>query len=376
MPAIQIPEESQQECNQKILFHQNIRDVEQELKHNALVLESKVETLDTSSTDSTTEVAVDSEVGTEQNPDEITESTEKPISEPHKKSIRNRRKQQQLLEIHSSTLDCSEYSSDFFDSSSDDEDDSEEDHIIENGIFLDKAATLNIYFDSASLKAKLNTAFPEHRDISQYVLEKYHEWCAVSHSLVCTLDTVLTGLELPEDATHLLVSFVNYHGDRFQIPFSLNHRDDPFPFSDPELIVNGDHDEDLPTSIVLIERPVKEAEKVIDTNDTDFTNNNTTPEVLSPKSRDKGDPQNNSKEQEETVTKNATEAMLYFSRDNFTSGFRHFRPYAWDWLKELSQDPEAILLATRKEEACTFYTSISLYHPELFHWSECHNQFF
>jgi len=240
----------------------------------------------------------------------------KDITEEDKKTFKNTRKKQQLLGLQSHTLDCSECSSDY-ESSSDDE------FTLTENIFLDTNATENIYFDISNMKIKLNAEDAELRDISSHILQRYQYFCQTHKTLVCSVDTVLAGLDLPIDATHMVVSFVNYHGDKFYIPFSLDHPNDPFPFEDPELIISGCHDEDLPETIMLIEKD------------------------------------------RET---NLTETMLYFSRDFFAAGFHSFRPWAWTWLCELSKDPEAILLLTTKHSHCIEYTSVSLYDPQLNTW--------
>jgi hypothetical protein len=253
-----------------------------------------------------------------------TKDVEKIISEFSRPSRKLHRRKKS--DLHSTTLHCSECSSD---TSSGSSNASSDFHLTEQ-VFLDLEATQNIYFDITSLKAKLNTTHIELRDISQHVKQTYENYCKTEKSIVCKLSTVLNGLDIPEDATHLVLSFLNYHGDKFYIPFSLNHPDDFFPFENPEFIVSGLHEEELPESILLMTK----------------------------------------NENQDIITKNVTEYLLYFSRDMFSAGFSMFRPYAWTWLSELSEDPDAILITIRRCEEQIKYASLTVYNPTITEWTE------
>jgi hypothetical protein len=232
--------------------------------------------------------------------------------------------------IDSTTLDCSECSSD---SSQNSNASGAPHHITDTGLVCGEEndqVLQNIYFDVTTLKAKLNTEQTELRNISDHVRQRYQDFCQKEKTLVCSLNYVLEGLDLPDDATHLVVSFVTYHGDQFCVPYCLNHGEDPFPFEDPEFVVSALHDEELPEFIFL----------------------------------------HCKNEKGKLVQIDVTDQLLYFSRDVFSAGFSHFRPYCWTWLSELSSDPEAILVTQRHDEDSVKYTSLTLYHPTITEWIE------
>jgi len=186
----------------------------------------------------------------------------------------------------------------------------------------------NIYFDLDTMKVKLNTK-DKLKDLSFHVVPLYRSLCEANQKVICKLGDVLAGLEgLPEDATHLIVSLVNYHGDKFYIPFALDHLDDPFPFESTAWIYEANADEMLPDSLSLIHKV--DGQMRFD---------------------------------------DVTDRMLYFSWNLFSPGSFKFRPHAWTWLKELSPDPDAVLLLKRIIDGANECASFSLATQEIVDWA-------
>lgn len=168
------------------------------------------------------------------------------------------------------------------------------------------APLYNIYIDENTMHVRFNTVNQETREtLSEQIVKNYVQYTIASGNVICRLQDVLEGVALPNDASHLIVTFCNFAGDQFSVPFALDHPDDPFPFEDTGLITDCQLDE-LPQTLVLLHRsdgqgPVRE--------------------------------------------EHLTQKMIHFCWKYFRPGFFHHRPYAWTWLSELSEDPEAVLQA-------------------------------
>lgn len=164
----------------------------------------------------------------------------------------------------------------------------------------------NIYLDERTLSVRFNTVHQEDREtLSERIVGNYVNHTRASGHVICCLRDVVHGVTLPEDATHLMVTFCNFAGDQFSIPFALERPDDPFPFEDTRWITDCQLDE-LPQTLVLLHRP---------------------------------DPHG------PLLEENLTSKLIHFCWRFFQPGFSYHRPAVWTWLSELSDDPEALLQA-------------------------------
>lgn len=168
------------------------------------------------------------------------------------------------------------------------------------------APLYNIYLDENTMSVRFNTLHQETREtLSEQIVKNYVQHTIASGNVICRLQDVIAGVTLPTDASHMIATFCNFAGDQFSVPFALDHPNDPFPFEDTSLITDCQLD-DLPQTLVLIHQ--------IDG-------------------------------QGPVMEENLTQKMIHFCWKYFQPGFFHHRPYAWTWLSELSEDPEAILQA-------------------------------
>ena len=179
----------------------------------------------------------------------------------------------------------------------------------------------NIYLDVTTMKIRFNSALKSYQEndkhrLSEQIVKQY----ASQQCESCKLSDVLQDVTVPSDATHLIVSFCNFMGDQFSVPFSLTHQDDVFPFEDSDLIVNCDPT-DLPHTISAVY--MKDGKVVHD---------------------------------------NITEHFLNFSWNLFNVGHKTFRVHAWTWLKDLYEDKEAVLLAKYGNDE---FASISIADPKV-----------
>ena len=168
------------------------------------------------------------------------------------------------------------------------------------------APLYNIYLDENTMSVRFNTLHQETREtLSEQIVKNYVQHTIASGNVICRLQDVIAGVALPTDASHMIATFCNFAGDQFSVPFALDHPNDPFPFEDTSLITDCQLD-DLPQTLVLIHQ--------IDG-------------------------------QGPVMEENLTQKMIHFCWKYFQPGFFRHRPYAWTWLSELSEDPEAILQA-------------------------------
>lgn len=214
---------------------------------------------------------------------------------------------------HSSSSEEDEEEEDEYDEQEPDEEEDEEDEEEEDLLGWHEAEDegevaplYNIYIDETTMSVRFNTVHQETREtLSERIVRNYVEHTITSGHVICQLHDVLHNIRIPEDASHLMVTFCNFAGDQFSVPFALDHPEDPFPIADTRLITDCQLDE-LPQTLHLLHRP------------------------------DRHGP---------LVEENLTDKMIHFCWKYFHPGFYEHRPYAWTWLSELSDDPDAVLHA-------------------------------
>lgn len=138
------------------------------------------------------------------------------------------------------------------------------------------------------------------------IVNKYNE---LSEKDKITLDDVITGICLPSEATHLVITLI-YNHTQFSIPFDLNKRDELFPCESVDIIAKYDAQIDSPVEVVLMH--IQDGQLV-------------------------------------------TEDMpdLYeYAWSGFRTGFKTYRQHAWSWLSKLSADPDAIIRAKYPDGQC------------------------
>lgn len=185
----------------------------------------------------------------------------------------------------------------------------------------------NPYIDESTMNVRFNTEHHDSRDRwSAHIVRNYTEFTKKHGQAVCQLKHVLVDVIPPDDASHLIVTFCNFSGDQFSVPYALSHREDAFPCEDTRLVTDCALDE-LPRTLIMIHRP-----------------------------HPQGPP----------VEENLTAKMIHLCWKHFHPGFYRHRPYAWSWLTELSDDPEAVLQA-KYEHDC--FASMKLSDAQLFVYS-------
>lgn len=140
------------------------------------------------------------------------------------------------------------------------------------------------------------------------IVTKYNELRKSKKDKI-TLDDVVTGICLPSEATHLVITLI-YNQTQFSIPFNLNKREEFFPCESVNIIAKYDAQIDSPVEVVLMH--IQDGQLV-------------------------------------------TEDMpdLYeYAWSGFRTGFKTYRQSAWSWLSKLSSDPEAIIRAKYPDGQC------------------------
>lgn len=140
------------------------------------------------------------------------------------------------------------------------------------------------------------------------IVQKYHQLRESTKEKI-TLDQVLTGICLPAEATHLVVTLF-CKKNLFSIPFSLYNRDELFPCESIDIISSYDEQADFPTEVVLMHI------------------------------------------QDDQLITDDMPDLYEFAWSGFRTGFKSYRQYAWAWLHKLSDDPDAIIRAKYADGQC------------------------
>lgn len=202
-------------------------------------------------------------------------------------------------------------------------------HLIETSPSTPLVLPENNHFDPDSVRFKLNTnANVDYEKLNSVLMQRYVEVARTQGTYSVPLKTVIHDLELPSDATHLMVKLINAQGFKLQIPFDLSNEERLFPFESLAHVCPLDPDADMAAKIMLLHvvQGVLQAEDL-------------------------------------------TEKIVSFSWRLFHPGHSDFDPGAWSWLRSLSQDPEAVLLLTRPgRKGHTEHASLTLRDQKLVPW--------
>lgn len=144
----------------------------------------------------------------------------------------------------------------------------------------------------------------------------------------CTVKEFLQHIQVPEDATHMIVSFT-VSNTQYSIPFSLDkkYEDESFPCEDSDILVAYDPHTDLPVEVSMLHMPYMNGK---------------------------------------LISEDMTCEMSSYAWNEFKTGFHTYRPHAFSFLADLSTDPDAIIQAKYTDGRCV---CMSLSTFELFHIS-------
>ncbi len=229
----------------------------------------------------------------------VTKEPEKPVEELVQHNPIPWQRPNEQVSRKSWTFSVSSSSSSPRPSSSDEEEESEEE--------TEAMPLYNIYLDENTMTIRFNTIHQELKEtLSHRIVRNYVDYTVETGQFICQVKDVLKDVEVPSDATHMIVTFCNFCGDEFSIPFDLDHLDDPFPVEDMRFITDDCHVEDLPRTLTLMHKAAPNGP---------------------------------------VVEENMTHKLLSLCWKYFRPGFTHHRKYSWSWLAEMTDDKDAVLVA-------------------------------
>jgi hypothetical protein len=181
-----------------------------------------------------------------------------------------------------------------------------------------KEYKFNFYSD-LSINIFSNATNIEKQNVTNFVMSGYRELCKQFPSILkfslaevisvaekYTSSTVACELS---DATHIVCYFENPKKQEFRIVFCLENKNDMFPFEDDSYFMFEPDKTQLPSEIYL-----------------NYTKDG------------------------QHIKESRLESFLPYAWNEFKCGFNQFRPWAWTWLKKVTDDPNAFVFCKYKKD--------------------------
>jgi len=164
---------------------------------------------------------------------------------------------------------------------------------------------VNLFFDINSIEVM--GIDKDAGPLEEYFKTRYRQLCLKSRCAFFRLGEILCGYDPRAMPQFITVTITNWSDQKFSIPFNTSFLYDYFPGEHTYFFQEGNVDE-LPDEILLLFR-----------------------------------------EQGKVVKRDYTKQLQPYAWDMFRCG-SSFRPHAWEWLRVFSDDPEACLFMTRKDD--------------------------